>query len=198
VKPIETSRRVKSQYQGRTRNGDEPVSVICPTPSALDDAQCRFQLAAMNNTEPSATDVAAFEKDLRERRVHVLIYNSQATEALTKRMLKFPRFTPCRALASLRRCRRQDLPDMDDVATRRVVVACREKHNDVLVRLEVRALRRLAMTVSMSMSVKAGALEVEHVALELGGRPILKEPASRSRRASLSACWVRTAPAKPR
>ena len=48
----------------------------------------RFQLATMNDTEASASDIAAFEKDLREKRVHVLIYNSQATEALTKRMLK--------------------------------------------------------------------------------------------------------------
>jgi zinc/manganese transport system substrate-binding protein len=47
----------------------------------------RFQMASMNETEPSAADIAAFEKDLRERRVHVLIYNSQATGALTKRML---------------------------------------------------------------------------------------------------------------
>jgi zinc/manganese transport system substrate-binding protein len=48
----------------------------------------RFQLAVMNDTEPSASDIAAFEKDLKERRVHVLIYNSQASDALTKRMLK--------------------------------------------------------------------------------------------------------------
>jgi zinc/manganese transport system substrate-binding protein len=48
----------------------------------------RFQLAAMNDTEASASDIAAFERDLREKRVRVLIYNSQATEALTKRMLK--------------------------------------------------------------------------------------------------------------
>ena len=48
----------------------------------------RFQLATMNDTEASAADIAAFERDLREKRVRVLIYNSQATEALTKRMLK--------------------------------------------------------------------------------------------------------------
>lgn len=48
----------------------------------------RFQLATMNDTEASAADIAAFERDLRERRVRVLIYNSQATEALTQRLLK--------------------------------------------------------------------------------------------------------------
>jgi zinc/manganese transport system substrate-binding protein len=46
----------------------------------------RFQLAMMNDTEPSARDVAAFEKDLRERKVKVLIYNSQVSEKLTERL----------------------------------------------------------------------------------------------------------------
>jgi zinc/manganese transport system substrate-binding protein len=46
----------------------------------------RFQLAMMNDTEPSARDVAAFEKDLKERKVKVLIYNSQVSEKLTERL----------------------------------------------------------------------------------------------------------------
>jgi zinc/manganese transport system substrate-binding protein len=40
----------------------------------------------MNDTEPSARDVAAFEKDLREHKVKVLIYNSQVSEKLTERL----------------------------------------------------------------------------------------------------------------
>ena len=46
----------------------------------------RFQLAMMNDTEPSARDVAAFERDLKERKVKVLIYNSQVSEKLTERL----------------------------------------------------------------------------------------------------------------
>src|SRR6476660_5070263 len=46
----------------------------------------RFQLAMMNDTEPSARDLAAFERDLRERTVKVLIYNSQVSEKLTERL----------------------------------------------------------------------------------------------------------------
>jgi zinc/manganese transport system substrate-binding protein len=46
----------------------------------------RFQLAVMNDTEPSARDVAAFESDLNNRRVKVLIYNSQASGKLTDRL----------------------------------------------------------------------------------------------------------------
>jgi zinc/manganese transport system substrate-binding protein len=45
-----------------------------------------FQLSMMNDTEPSARDVAAMEDDLRGRKVKVLIYNSQVTEKLTERL----------------------------------------------------------------------------------------------------------------
>jgi zinc/manganese transport system substrate-binding protein len=47
----------------------------------------RFQLAVMNNTEPSASDVAAFEDDLRAHRVRMLVYNSQASDPVAQRML---------------------------------------------------------------------------------------------------------------
>jgi zinc/manganese transport system substrate-binding protein len=46
----------------------------------------RFQLAMMNDTEPSARDVAAFESDLKGRKVRLLIYNSQVSEKLTERL----------------------------------------------------------------------------------------------------------------
>jgi zinc/manganese transport system substrate-binding protein len=78
----------------RTRYAHVPVTATEPVFGYMSDAiglemrNQRFQLAAMNDTEASASDIAAFERDLREKRVRVLIYNSQATEALTKRMLK--------------------------------------------------------------------------------------------------------------
>jgi zinc/manganese transport system substrate-binding protein len=46
----------------------------------------RFQLAVMNNTEPSATDVAAFENDLKQHRVRLLVYNSQASDPAAQHM----------------------------------------------------------------------------------------------------------------
>ena len=48
----------------------------------------RFQLAVMNNTEPSAADVAAFESDLRHHRVRLLVYNSQASDPVAQRMVE--------------------------------------------------------------------------------------------------------------
>ena len=46
-----------------------------------------FQLAVMNNTEPSASDIAAFETDLKTRQVRLLVYNSQASDPIAQRMM---------------------------------------------------------------------------------------------------------------
>jgi zinc/manganese transport system substrate-binding protein len=45
-----------------------------------------FQMAVMNNTEPGASDVAAFENDLKTHQVRLLVYNSQATDPIATRM----------------------------------------------------------------------------------------------------------------
>lgn len=47
-----------------------------------------FQLSVMNDTEPSASDVAAFERDLKTHQVKLLIYNSQASDPIAERMMK--------------------------------------------------------------------------------------------------------------
>jgi zinc/manganese transport system substrate-binding protein len=89
LKPIDDKvAALRSQYAHVSVTATEPVFGYMSDAIGLDMRNQRFQLAAMNDTEASASDIAAFERDLRERRVQVLIYNSQATEALTKRMLK--------------------------------------------------------------------------------------------------------------
>lgn len=88
LKPIDASvARLKTHYKGVPVTATEPVFGYMADAIGFEMRNQRFQLAEMNETEPSAADIAAFEKDLRERRVHVLIYNSQATGALTKRLL---------------------------------------------------------------------------------------------------------------
>jgi len=82
---------LRARYQGQPVTATEPVFGYMSDAIGLDMRNQRFQLAAMNDTEASASDIAAFERDLRERRVRVLIYNSQATEALTRRMLALAR-----------------------------------------------------------------------------------------------------------
>jgi len=89
LKPVDAKvAALRSQYAHVPVTATEPVFGYMSDAIGLDMRNQRFQLAAMNDTEASASDIAAFERDLRERRVNVLIYNSQATEALTKRMLK--------------------------------------------------------------------------------------------------------------
>jgi zinc/manganese transport system substrate-binding protein len=76
----------------RQRLGGIPVAATEPVFGYLFDAlgmrirNQAFQLAVMNNTEPSASDVAAFENDLKTHHVNLLIYNSQATDPIADRM----------------------------------------------------------------------------------------------------------------
>ncbi|MFM0378311.1 metal ABC transporter solute-binding protein [Paraburkholderia strydomiana] len=89
LKPVEAKvAELHARYAGTPVTATEPVFGYMSDAIGLSMRNMRFQLAAMNETEASASDIAAFERDLREKRVRVLIYNSQATEALTKRMLK--------------------------------------------------------------------------------------------------------------
>jgi zinc/manganese transport system substrate-binding protein len=89
LKPIDSRvAGLHGRYAGVPVTATEPVFGYMSDAVGLSMRNLRFQLATMNDTEASASDIAAFERDLREKRVRVLIYNSQATEALTKRMLK--------------------------------------------------------------------------------------------------------------
>lgn len=51
----------------------------------------RFQLAVLNDTEPSASDIATFLDDLRGRKVRLLVYNHQAAGALARHMVEAAR-----------------------------------------------------------------------------------------------------------
>jgi zinc/manganese transport system substrate-binding protein len=89
LKPIDDKvAALHARYAGVPVTATEPVFGYMSDAIGLTMRNLRFQLAAMNDTEASASDTAAFEKDLRDKRVRVLIYNSQATDALTRRMLK--------------------------------------------------------------------------------------------------------------
>jgi zinc/manganese transport system substrate-binding protein len=66
----------------------EPVFGLMAHALGLAMRNERFQLAVMNDTEPSASDVAAMETDLKQHRVRVLFYNSQATDSAAKRLLQ--------------------------------------------------------------------------------------------------------------
>ncbi|AXK66397.1 MULTISPECIES: metal ABC transporter solute-binding protein [Burkholderia] len=92
LKPVDDKvAALRAQYKGVPVTATEPVFGYMSDAIGLDMRNQRFQLATMNDTEASAQDVAAFENDLRKKQVRVLIYNSQAEEPMTKRMLKIAR-----------------------------------------------------------------------------------------------------------
>jgi zinc/manganese transport system substrate-binding protein len=78
--------QLKAKYGGAPVTATEPVFGPMARALGLTMRNERFQLAMMNDTEPSARDVAAFENDLKERKVRLLIYNSQVSEKLTERL----------------------------------------------------------------------------------------------------------------
>ncbi|AOJ69800.1 MULTISPECIES: metal ABC transporter solute-binding protein, Zn/Mn family [Burkholderia] len=89
MKPVDAKvAELRARYKGAPVTATEPVFGYMADAIGLDMRNQRFQLATMNNTEASPADVAAFENDLKKRQVRVLIYNSQAVEPMTKRMLK--------------------------------------------------------------------------------------------------------------
>jgi zinc/manganese transport system substrate-binding protein len=78
--------QLKAKHGGAAVTATEPVFGPMAEALGLTMRNQRFQLAVMNDTEPSARDVAAFENDLKERKVKLLIYNSQVSEKLTERL----------------------------------------------------------------------------------------------------------------
>ena len=77
---------LRKRYAGSPVTATEPVFGYMADALGLKMRNGRFQLAVMNGTEPSAKDIAAFERDLRTRAVKVLFYNSQTTSTLAERM----------------------------------------------------------------------------------------------------------------
>jgi zinc/manganese transport system substrate-binding protein len=79
--------QIKAKHAGKPVTATEPVFGLMAEALGLTMRNQNFQLAMMNDTEPSARDVAAFEDDLKNGKVKALIYNKQVSEKLTERML---------------------------------------------------------------------------------------------------------------
>ncbi|WP_374555975.1 metal ABC transporter solute-binding protein [Aquitalea pelogenes] len=82
---------IHARYAGTPVTATEPVFGYMASALGLKMRNEKFQLAVMNNTEPSASDVAAFENDLKTHQVKVLFYNSQASDQSAKRVQKIAR-----------------------------------------------------------------------------------------------------------
>jgi zinc/manganese transport system substrate-binding protein len=89
VKPIQAMiAELRQRLAGTPATATEPIFGYMFDALGMQVRNQSFQLAVMNNTEPSASDIAAFEDDLKTHRVKLLIYNSQATDPIADRMGK--------------------------------------------------------------------------------------------------------------
>jgi zinc/manganese transport system substrate-binding protein len=87
LKPIQARiASMRQKYRGAPVTATEPIFGYMFQALGMNVRNRPFQLAVMNNTEPSASDVAAFEDDLKEHRVKVMIFNSQASDPVAQRM----------------------------------------------------------------------------------------------------------------
>lgn len=81
-------KQLRTRLAGTSVTATEPVFGYMLDALGMVSRNQKFQLAVMNNTEPSASDVAGFESDLKQHHVRLLIYNSQASDPVAERMLR--------------------------------------------------------------------------------------------------------------
>lgn len=77
---------LRRRLHGAPVTATEPVFGYMFAALGMDVRNLSFQLAVMNNTEPSAADIAAFETDLKTHKVKLLVYNAQASDPIAARM----------------------------------------------------------------------------------------------------------------
>lgn len=82
---------IREKAAGAPVTASEPVFGYMAEALGLTMRNERFQLSVMNDTEPSARDLAAMEDDLRSGRVKAFVYNLQVADPLTDRLLGIAR-----------------------------------------------------------------------------------------------------------
>ena len=89
MKPVQAKiAELRQRLTGTPVTATEPVFGYMFDALGMQVRNAGFQLAVMNNTEPSASSIAAFENDLKTHQVKLLVYNSQAGNPIAVRMQK--------------------------------------------------------------------------------------------------------------
>lgn len=88
LKPLDAKiESVRKKFSGAPVTASEPVFGYMAEALGLKMRNEKFQLSIMNSTEPSASDVAAFERDLKEHKVRVMFYNKQASDKIVQQLV---------------------------------------------------------------------------------------------------------------
>ena len=89
LKPLEAKiAAMRAKYAGQPVTASEPVFGYQAMLLGLKVHNEKFALAVMNNTEPSASQVAGFENDLKGHKVKAMLYNAQASEPAVQRLVQ--------------------------------------------------------------------------------------------------------------
>jgi zinc/manganese transport system substrate-binding protein len=92
LKPIdEKIASIRKKFAGVAVTASEPVFGYMAAALGLKMRNEKFQLAIMNDTEPSARDLAAFEQDLKQHKVRLMFYNRQTSEKIVQRLVNVAR-----------------------------------------------------------------------------------------------------------
>jgi zinc/manganese transport system substrate-binding protein len=92
LKPLEEKiGTMRKKYAGVAVTASEPVFGYMAHALGLSMRNEPFQLSIMNDTEPSARDVAAFERDLKEHKVRVMFFNKQASSKIVQHLVALAR-----------------------------------------------------------------------------------------------------------
>jgi zinc/manganese transport system substrate-binding protein len=79
---------MRKSYAGQPITASEPVFGYQAKLIGLDVRNEKYALAIMNNAEPSPSQVAAFENDLKGKKVKAMLYNAQASEPAVAKLVQ--------------------------------------------------------------------------------------------------------------
>ena len=92
LKPLDDKiATMRKAYAGQPVAASEPVFGYQAKLIGLDVRDEKYALAIMNNAEPSPSQVAAFENDLKGKKVKAMLYNAQASEPAVARLVQMAR-----------------------------------------------------------------------------------------------------------
>jgi zinc/manganese transport system substrate-binding protein len=89
LKPLDAKLAdMRKKYSGFPVTASEPVFGYSAGLIGLKVHNEKFALAVMNNAEPTASEVAGFENDLKGHKVKAMLYNAQASEPAVQRLVQ--------------------------------------------------------------------------------------------------------------
>jgi zinc/manganese transport system substrate-binding protein len=89
LKPLDDKiAAMRKSFAGQPVTASEPVFGYQADLIGLKVSNKKYALAIMNNAEPTPSEVAAFENDLKGKKVKAMLYNSQASESAVGRLVR--------------------------------------------------------------------------------------------------------------